>query len=473
MPSGTNFFNNYLTLFIKITTIIMKQKMIIILTGIGSVLFLPKSWSQGALDAYIKQGLDSNLVLKQRSVQLDKALTALNTAKSNFLPSVNFNASYTSAEGGRYAELPVGNMLNPVYSTLNQMTGTNAFPQIQNQQINFLPNNFYDTYIRTSVPLLNTDIYANKRIQEQKVELSTIDMQVYARELVKNIKVAYYNVIMASKSVEVYEANKKSLEQNVALNEALIKQGKGLRVNLLKAQTELMKINTSISTAKNQQKNAEAYFNFLINRPLDAPVVLEEVANAVPQLETEAVKEREELQLINQSIEIQESVLKMNRNYWVPKINAFLDLGSQGTNWEVSRKSAYYMFGVSASIPIYNGSRNQQQIKQTRYEIENARLQLDQVSQQLELQRQQALRNALNAKENWETAQVQFETSKEYFALVSGANREGLTNQLEFIDASNQVTNAELFVLIQYQNYLSSLAELERAAATYPLNINH
>ncbi len=449
----------------------MKKKLIILLTGMGSVLFLPNAWSQEVLDTYIKQGLDSNLVLKQRSVQLDKALLALNTAKSNFLPSVNFNASYTSAEGGRYSDLPVGDMLNPVYATLNQMTGTNAFPQIQNQQINFLPNNFYDAYIRTSVPLLNTDIYANKRIQEQKVELSSLDMQVYARELVKNIKVAYYNVIMASKSVEVYESNKKILEQNVALNEALIKQGKGLKVNLLKAQTELMKMNTSISTAKNQLKNAEAYFNFLINRPLETPIILEETTASNPQLEM--VKEREEVELISQSIEIQESVLKMNKNYWVPKINAFLDLGSQGTNWEMSRKSTYYMFGVSASIPIYNGSRNQQQVKQTRYELENARLQLDQVSQQLELQRQQALRNTLNARENWETAKVQLEASKEYFALVSGANREGLTSQLEFIDASNQVTNAELFVLIQYQNYLSSLAELERAAATYPLNINH
>ncbi|TSJ40133.1 TolC family protein [Fluviicola chungangensis] len=450
--------------------IIMRQKMILLFAISASMLGHTFSWSQGALENYIRQGLDSNLVLKQRSIQLEKALLTLNTAKSNFLPSVNFNASYTTAEGGRYSELPVGDMLNPVYSTLNQMTGTNAFPQIQNQQINFLPNNFYDTYLRTSVPLLNMDMISNKRIQEQKVELTSLDMQVYARELVKNIKVAYYNVIMASKSVEVYESNKKILEQNVALNEALIKQGKGLKVTLVKAQTELMKMNTSVSTAKNQLKNAQAYFNFLINKPLDSEIILEEATAENPQLEVK--QEREELQLINQSIDVQESVLRMNKNYWVPKINAFLDLGSQGTNWEVSRKSAYYMFGVSASIPIYNGSRNQQQIKQTKYDLENARLQLDQVAQQLELQRTQALRNVLNAQENWETAKVQLEASKEYFALVSGANREGLTNQLEFIDASNQVINAELFVLIQYQNYLSSLAELERAAATYPLKFN-
>ena len=447
----------------------MKAKTRKMVGFIGLLIVNSTLWSQSALDGYIRQGLDSNMVLKQRSIQLEKAMLALTTAKSNFLPSVNFNASYTTAEGGRYSELPVGDMLNPVYSTLNQMTGTNSFPQIKNQQINFLPNNFYDTYVRTSMPLLNMDIVNNKRIQEEKVELSDLDMQIYARELVKNIKVAYYNVILASKSIEVYESNKKVLEQNVQLNEALMKQGKGLKVNLLKAQNELMKLNTSISVAKNQLKNAQSYFNFLINKPLDAEIILEETTVENPSLtKTET---REELTMIDQSIKVQETVLQMNKNYWVPKINAFFDLGSQGTDWEVSRKSAYYMFGLSASIPLYNGNKNQQQMQQTTFDIEQSKLQKEQVTEQLELQHQQALRNVTNAYDNWATAKEQLAVSKEYFALVSGANREGLTSQIEFLDAANQVTNAELFVHIQYQNYLTALAELERAAATFPLNL--
>lgn len=436
---------------------------------IGLLIMNSTLWSQNALDRYIQQGLDSNLVLKQRSIQLEKAMLTLTTAKSNFLPSVNFNASYTTAEGGRYSELPVGDMLNPVYSTLNQMTGTSAFPQIKNQQINFLPNNFYDTYVRTSMPLLNMDIVNNKRIQEEKVELSDLDMQIYARELVKNIKVAYYNVILASKSVEVYESNKKVLEQNVRLNEALINQGKGLKVNLLKAQNELLKLNTSISVAKNQLKNAQSYFNFLINKPLDSEILLEELTVENPTLNKSET--REELTMIDQSIKVQESVLQMNKNYWVPKINAFFDLGSQGTNWEVSRKSAYYMFGLSASIPLYNGNKNQQQMQQTTFDIEQSKLQKEQVEEQLELQHQQAMRNVANAYDNWMASKEQLKVSQEYFALISGVNLEGLTSQIEFLDAANQVTNAELFVHIQYQNYLSTLAELERAAATYPLNL--
>lgn len=447
----------------------MKRIIPIVLWGV-LLCWAPQLRSQSALENYIRLGLDSNAVLKQRSVQLEKALLDLQTAKSNFLPSVNLNASYTSAQGGRYAELPVGDMLNPVYATLNQMTGSNAFPQIQNQQINFLPNNFYDSYVRTSVPILNTDLYANKRIQQQKTTLSTLDMQVYARELVKEIKVAYYQVLQASRSVAIYEATKTVLEQNVVLNEALIREGKGLQVNLLRAQTELIKTNSAISTAQNQLKNAESYFNFLLNRPLDEMIVLEDIQEQASLIDE--VHKREEVQLLDQSLEIQQSVLKMNRNYWVPKINAFLDLGSQGTNWEVSRKSAYYMFGVSASIPIYNGSRNQQQIQRARYDITTGRLQLDQVTRQLDLQLAQAKRDVSNARGNWETAKVQLETAQAYFDLVSGANREGLTNQLEFLDASNQVTLAELNKLIQYQRYLSSLAELERAAATYPLILN-
>lgn len=427
------------------------------------------SWSQNALDMYIKYGLDSNLVLKQRTIQLDKAMLNLKTAKSYFIPTVNLSASYVSAEGGRYADLPVGDMLNPVYSTLNQMIGMPAFPQIENQQINFLPNNYYDAYVRTSVPLLNMDLISNKKIQEQRLVLSDLDQQVYARELVKDIKVAYYQYIMAVKAVEVYQANLAVLEQNVALNKALVEQGKGLKVTLLKAETELLKTTSALSAAENQVKNAKAYFNFLLNKPLDSEIQVEETP--IEDATVSSAK-REELQLLEQAITVQESVLKMNKNYWIPKMNAFLDLGSQAQDWEWSRKSMYYMVGISASIPLYNGSRNQQQIKQTQLDIQERRLQIEQVTQQLTLQQEQAQRNVANALENWKTAQVQLEASKEYFALVSGANREGLTSQLEFIDASTQVTNAELFTLIQYQKYLTSLAELERAEASYPLTLN-
>ena len=39
-----------------------------------------------------------------------------------FLPDISMNARYTVARGGRIIEFPVGDLLNPVYITLNMLT---------------------------------------------------------------------------------------------------------------------------------------------------------------------------------------------------------------------------------------------------------------------------------------------------------------------------------------------------------------
>jgi len=66
-------------------------------------------------------------------------MNGLEVARSMFLPNITFDLTYSHADGGRSIDLPIGDMLNPVYATLNQLTNSPNFPQIQNEQINFLP----------------------------------------------------------------------------------------------------------------------------------------------------------------------------------------------------------------------------------------------------------------------------------------------------------------------------------------------
>src|SRR5690606_6943551 len=120
--------------------------------------------AQEVLEAYVTEGLESNLVLKQRNVSLEKATYALKEAKGLFLPTVVLQAGYQTADGGRNIPLPIGDLLNPVYRTLNELTGSGNFPEIENETINFLPRNYYDAHIRTTLPIMNTDIRANKQI---------------------------------------------------------------------------------------------------------------------------------------------------------------------------------------------------------------------------------------------------------------------------------------------------------------------
>ena len=61
----------------------------------------------------------------------------------------SLDARYTRAEGGREIDVPLGTLLNPVYSTLNDLLAAQGqpaqFPQIADQTINFLREREQDT----------------------------------------------------------------------------------------------------------------------------------------------------------------------------------------------------------------------------------------------------------------------------------------------------------------------------------------
>src|SRR5687768_8097720 len=152
-----------------------------LLAGILLALAAGVAHAQSVLDEYVHEGLKSNLVLQQKNISLKQAEQSLQIARTYFLPSVNLLADYTSGEGGRSIAIPVGDLLNPVYASLNQMTNSDAFPQIENVNQNFFPKNFYDARVRTSLPLINTDLHINNTIQRQQVTLKQYEIEAYKR----------------------------------------------------------------------------------------------------------------------------------------------------------------------------------------------------------------------------------------------------------------------------------------------------
>ncbi len=86
---------------------------------IGLFLIAASAQSQPVLVGYIKKGLTNNVVLKDKKVSLQKSMVALREARSLFEPTTWFEGTYNVAKGGRTIDIPVGELVNPVYQTLN------------------------------------------------------------------------------------------------------------------------------------------------------------------------------------------------------------------------------------------------------------------------------------------------------------------------------------------------------------------
>ena len=440
---------------------------------LAAIVWLPSFLcAQSPLDSYVHLGLKSNLALKEKEISLDQAKLSLDMARSYFLPSVNVLGDYTSGKGGRNIAIPIGDLLNPVYTTLNQLTESDAFPQVENVSQDFFPYNFYDVRVRTSVPLINTDLHINRNIEKQKVELQQYELNAYKRQLVFDIKVAYYNYLSARESEKIYESALQLVEKNVQVNESSMRNGANLPANVLRAKSESENVRAELNNARVKVINARNYLNFLLNRPLDADVDVAEDTqyHEVDEPRSDLVAAREELAMISKSREIQVSLLQMHKLSRMPKVNAFLDLGAQGADWEFYDRSKYFLFGVQLSIPVFQGFRNNLAIKQSRLALERTDMQLQHTRARLEVAATMASNALLVAKQNFQAAQEQLKSSRSYFNLVEKGFRQGVNSQIEFIDARNQLTQSELTVNLRQFEMLIAAAQLERETSSFIFN---
>lgn len=431
--------------------------------------------SQGSqLDKYIEEGLKNNLVLQQKDIALKKALYSLKTAESLFLPSINFQGSYQTGEGGRSIALPIGDLMNPVYRTLNQLTSASSekFAPIQNVDQDFLPYNFYDAKLRATVPIINAALKYNRQIESQKAELQSYEVEIYKQELTKNIKLAYYNYLSALKAISIYESALVLANENRRTNERLLANGKGLPSYVLRSQSEIENIGAKITESKKAAENAALYFNFLLNRKsadgIDtAHNATKEFENAVALIAIDVdASKRTELKALEDVIDLHATVVKMNERFRTPKLNAFVDLGTQAQGFKFNGQSRYYFAGVQLDVPIFNGKRNLYKIQQSHLDKKNAEIDLDYTRQQLSLAASSAKNNLVSVYQSYQSSLKSLESALSYQRLIERGFREGINTFIEDIDARNLLTSAQLQVNINQYKVLIAAANLERETAS-------
>jgi outer membrane protein TolC len=431
---------------------------------------LPVFGQKSVLDEYVAMAFQQNITLQQKSIQVEKAMIALKTAQSLYQPSVAFQGGYQSGEGGRSIAFPVGDLLNPVYSTLNALTKSTAFPQIKNVETNFFPRDFYDVKVQTTMPLYNKDISYNKQIQEQSLSLQREDVSLYKRELVKQIKTSYFNYLLSLGLIKVYENSLNLALEGKKVNEKLLANGKGLPAYLLRSDSEIATIQAQIADALKQSQAAQYYFNFLLNRELNAEIRIDfEVEKAVSGVYSVAPGVREELSLLTKSINLQETVLKMNESFYLPKLNGFVNLGSQSTIYDINAKSAYYFLGLQMDIPIFTGKRNLYKIKQSQLDIVSAKNALDLSTKQFNMATEIAQKNVQSSLVGFQASKKSYEAASAYLRLIEKGYKEGVSTYLETVDARNQWMNAQINFQLKQFNVLIAAAAYEREAASYPL----
>lgn len=436
---------------------------------------LAPMWLQAqsqVLENYIQQGLAANLALRNRELAVQQSEEQIRQAKGMMLPSVSFNATYTRALGGRSISLPIGDLLNPVYSTLNQLTQSNQFPQIENVKEQFLPDNFHDTRFRVVQPLYNTDLRYNKLLREQSAAIPQAAQAVHAHQLRYDIEQAYYRHLQTLEALRIYRASLGVVQELHRVTQRLADNHKVTRDAVYNTEYELSKIETEIVRAEKNVRLSANYFNFLLQRDLDAEIIADtallQSGDLAPQpLEfylQNALAQRQEPAQLAAAMQVNSTLLAMQEsNRKLPNVGLAIDAGAQGFGYKFNGEQWYALAGLQLNWPIFSGYQKLSKEQETKLQGLELANQMELLRQQIQLQVAQNRHELTAALKSREQAQKAVESTRSAFRIVQRKYEENQAIQLELFDARNKLEAAEMSLSIARLEVLLREAELRRA----------
>ena len=416
------------------------------------------------LGPYVRAALHENLALRQARLDADRSAVAVREAVGLYLPTLALDTRRSRLDG----TVNLGDLVNPAYRTLNQLTNSAAFPTDVNASLPFAQ----ETHLRLQQPLYAPRVRANHAVRRALRDLQDAATAGAARRLAADVQQGYLAYASAARATEVQAGTLALVEEQLRVAERRLGAGTVTPDVVLRARADRAEAAQQLAEAGGERDAARRAFNQLRNRPLDESVaLLPDSAFTLPlppdveTLVAQALLRREEVQQAGHGEQAARTQERLARSAFLPSIAVGVDYGLQGAEYRLDRRSDFTIVSLVGSWNLFNGGQDEARRQQASIDAERARVQGREVAQRVELDVRTAYDRARVAQAALATADARHAAAERTHALVSRRWEQGLATPLELLDARTAFTRAaENQVLTRYA-YASRWVELERAAA--------
>ncbi len=422
------------------------------------------------LRAIVVEALRANLGLDQERFAERRTAAEARAARALLLPSLSIEARYSRFENVSN----LGDLINPAYATLNQLTGTNAFPT--NIDLTFPQR--YESHLRLVQPLFNEAARAGLAVASARHDGQKMQLAAAARRLVAEAQIAYLEQASARRVTEIYDATLATVRENERVAQRLLDAGRATPEAVQRARAERAEVEQQLAEARERHLAASRAFNRLLKRPLDAPVeAIPDRAFDLPLLigADDAVARglagREELRQVEAGVRMAQAAKRAATSGLVPSVAGVLDYGFQGNDPTVKDDDHVWSASVAVSWSLFNGGGDLARRSAAGYEAARARTQKQDLEDQIVLEIRTAHEAASVAQLAIATADVRLEAAARTFTLVRRRFEEGAASPYELVDARTALTNAQLNRVLTAYRYAIRRVDLERAAAIRPIDL--
>ena len=300
--------------------------------------------------------------------------------------------------------------------------------------------------------------------------LSQQQYQKSKQETKANVVRTYHSILLTRRNIDILKGNLASLKKSMKDSRALYENG-------MVEQTEVEKIQISVSTLENSIKTTQRqlgqFYNLLkiqlgveLGRPLKLSQSLKDIVMETTISETVQkefnVSENMNYQLMDTQVQLSELDLKREKAQFLPTLSAFYNFreNAMRDKFNVLDPDEKWFesstLGFELSLPIFSSGQKISRVQQ-------ARLNLKKSKNKLANTRKNLINSYIQAKNNYETAYDKMQNSRENMELakkvynrISRKFSEGMASSMELTQANRDYLNTE-------SNYIDALVELLNA----------
>lgn len=421
-----------------------------------AVLFLV--WSAGELSAqtavveqYVATALTQNPGLQASRLLENERAIALELAAANRRVVVDLKSDYLISAGGRGIDFPVGDLFNPTYSTLNQLTGTQQFPtDLENVETRFIPSNFHDTRVEARLPLLAPLIGREVALREAQTLEAKAATAVLENEVRRQVRDLYYAWRQATEGQQIIDSSRTVLQELLRVNRVLVDNDKVTADVVYRTEAEIAALDGRAAQLLANGRIAAAALNRLLGREMTTPLDIGDGEDVLPspaalsELRTRVRAQRPELKQLDAGTESLVRLEELQDAGRRPTLGAFVNAGAQGFLNGDFGDHPYATAGLGFSWNLYDGKKRDLQKQQTRVQREQLSSRRADALAGFEVQIYQALQRLESERAQLAAATAAARAAEATYRIIDAKYRNQQALLIEVLDARNELTTARL-----------------------------
>ncbi len=403
---------------------------------------------QATLENCIHYAIVHNPNLKNAKLDEDITEATIKSRLADWYPQVNFNYNFQ-----HNFQLPTSNFNGNIISIGSKNTSGLQFGATQNI--------FKSDLLLASRSARDVRLQSKQNTKEQNINIAVM------------VSKAFYDVLLTTQQIDVTEQDIERIE--LSLKDAYYQYQSGIA-----DKTDYKRATISLNNAKAQKKFGDetikakfSYLKELMGYPSskDLELVYDSAKMAdeilLDTLQEVSYDNRIEIQLLETQKKLQQYNLQYYKWSFLPEVSAF---GNYNLNYLNNQFGKLYgqsypnsYAGVLLSIPIFQGGKRLQQIKQAELEVSQVDNSISSIRNNINTQYAQALATYKSNLYNYYSLKENLSLANEVYDVIRLQYRSGVKTYLEVINAETDLRTAQINFYNALYQLLSSKVDVEES----------